>query len=40
LIDTPDISVNQVEYSRIGVVKGSAYEDFFNTWFPDHGSLV
>jgi signal transduction histidine kinase/CheY-like chemotaxis protein len=40
LIDTPDISVNQVVYSRIGVVKGSAYEDFFNKWFPDHGNLV
>jgi signal transduction histidine kinase/ActR/RegA family two-component response regulator len=40
LIDTPDISVNQVVYSRIGVVKGSAYEDFFNKWFPDHGDLV
>ncbi|MDR1578886.1 MAG: transporter substrate-binding domain-containing protein [Synergistaceae bacterium] len=40
LIDTPDISVNQVVYSRIGVVTGSAYEDFFNKWFPDHGNLV
>jgi signal transduction histidine kinase/CheY-like chemotaxis protein len=40
LIDTPDISVNQVVYSRIGVVEGSAYEDFFNKWFPDHGNLV
>jgi signal transduction histidine kinase/ActR/RegA family two-component response regulator len=40
LIDTPDISVNQVVYSRIGVVKGSAYEDFFNKWFPDHSALV
>jgi signal transduction histidine kinase/CheY-like chemotaxis protein len=40
LIDTPDISVNQVVYSRIGVVKGSAYENFFNKWFPDHGNLV
>jgi signal transduction histidine kinase/CheY-like chemotaxis protein len=40
LIDTPDISVNQVVYSRIGVVEGSAYEDFFNKWFPDHGNLI
>ncbi|MDR0653756.1 MAG: transporter substrate-binding domain-containing protein, partial [Synergistaceae bacterium] len=40
LIDTPDISINQVVYSSIGVVKGSAYEDFFNKWFPDHGNLV
>jgi signal transduction histidine kinase/CheY-like chemotaxis protein len=40
LIDTPDISVNQVVYSRIGVLKDSAYEDFFNKWFPDHGNLV
>jgi signal transduction histidine kinase/CheY-like chemotaxis protein len=40
LIDTPDISINQVVYSRIGVVEDSAYEDFFNKWFPDHGNLV
>jgi signal transduction histidine kinase/CheY-like chemotaxis protein len=40
LIGTPDISVNQIVYSRIGVVKESAYEDFFNKWFPDHGNLV
>jgi signal transduction histidine kinase/CheY-like chemotaxis protein len=40
LIDTPDISVNQVLYSQIGVVKGSAGEYFLNKWFPDHGDLV
>jgi signal transduction histidine kinase/ActR/RegA family two-component response regulator len=40
LIDTPDISVNQILYSRIGVVKGSAHEDFFNKWFPDHSHLI
>ncbi|MDR1508216.1 MAG: transporter substrate-binding domain-containing protein [Synergistaceae bacterium] len=40
LIDTPDISVNQILYSRIGVVKESAYEDFFNKWFPDHSHLI
>jgi signal transduction histidine kinase/ActR/RegA family two-component response regulator len=40
LINTTDISVNQVMYSRIGVMKGSVYEDFFNKWFPDHSHLV
>jgi hypothetical protein len=39
-IDTPDISVNQILYSRIGAVKGSAHEEFFNKWFPDHGQIV
>ncbi|MDR0649257.1 MAG: transporter substrate-binding domain-containing protein [Synergistaceae bacterium] len=39
LINAPDISVNQILYSRIGVVKGSAHEDFFNRWFPDYGHL-
>jgi signal transduction histidine kinase/ActR/RegA family two-component response regulator len=39
-IETPDISVNQILYSRIGVVKGSAHEDFFNKWFPDHIRLI
>ncbi|MDR1159113.1 MAG: transporter substrate-binding domain-containing protein [Syntrophomonadaceae bacterium] len=40
LIDTPDVSVNQVLYSRIGVVKVSAHEDFLNKWFPDHSHLI
>ncbi|MDR1514204.1 MAG: transporter substrate-binding domain-containing protein [Synergistaceae bacterium] len=40
LIGAPDISVNQVMYSRIGVIHGSVYESFFNKWFPDHGNLV
>ncbi|MDR1572728.1 MAG: transporter substrate-binding domain-containing protein, partial [Clostridiales Family XIII bacterium] len=40
LIDTPDISVNQILYSRIGAVKESAHEDFFNKWFPDYDRLV
>jgi ABC-type amino acid transport substrate-binding protein len=40
LIDTPDISVNQILYSRIGVIKGSAHEEFFNKWFPDHRHLI
>ncbi|MDR1246281.1 MAG: transporter substrate-binding domain-containing protein [Clostridiales Family XIII bacterium] len=40
LIDTPDVSVNQVLYSRIGIVTGSAHEDFFNKWFPEHSHLI
>ncbi|MDR1589126.1 MAG: transporter substrate-binding domain-containing protein [Oscillospiraceae bacterium] len=40
LIDTPDISVNQILYSRIGVVKDSAHEDFFNKWFPEYDGLI
>jgi signal transduction histidine kinase len=40
LMEKPDISVNQLLYSRIGVVKGSAHEEFFNKWFPDHRSLI
>jgi signal transduction histidine kinase/ActR/RegA family two-component response regulator len=40
LMDTLDISVNQILYSRIGVIKGSAHEEFFNKWFPDHRNLV
>ncbi|MDR1560205.1 MAG: transporter substrate-binding domain-containing protein, partial [Clostridiales bacterium] len=40
LIDTPDISVNQILYSRIGAVKESAHEDFFNKWFPEYDKLV
>jgi signal transduction histidine kinase/ActR/RegA family two-component response regulator len=40
LIDSPDVSVNQILYSRIGVVKDSAYEEFFVKWFPEHSRIV
>ncbi|MDR1571124.1 MAG: transporter substrate-binding domain-containing protein [Clostridiales Family XIII bacterium] len=40
LIDTPNISVNQILYSRIGAVEESAHDDFFNKWFPDYEGLV
>ncbi|MDR1815552.1 MAG: transporter substrate-binding domain-containing protein, partial [Clostridiales Family XIII bacterium] len=40
LIETEDMEVNEILYSTVGVVAGSAYEDFFRKWFPDHPSLV
>jgi signal transduction histidine kinase len=40
LVETEDIEINQILYSRVGVVEGSAYEDFFRKWFSDHPQLV
>jgi signal transduction histidine kinase/ActR/RegA family two-component response regulator len=40
LQETDDIAINQVLYSRVGVLEGSAYYDFLLKWFPDHRHLV
>ena len=34
--DYPNLEVNQVIRTNVGVVRGTAYEDLFNTWFPGH----
>ena len=31
----PDISVNKISYSKIGLMKSMAYTEMFNKWFPD-----
>jgi signal transduction histidine kinase len=40
LQETEDIAINQVLYSRIGVLEDSIYYDFLLKWFPDHQHLV
>jgi signal transduction histidine kinase/CheY-like chemotaxis protein/HPt (histidine-containing phosphotransfer) domain-containing protein/ABC-type amino acid transport substrate-binding protein len=32
----PDINVNEVRYSRVGLVVNSLYSSLFHKWFPDH----
>ncbi len=31
-----DVNVNQILYSRVGLIAASAYADLFREWFPDH----
>jgi signal transduction histidine kinase len=35
-----DIGINQVLYSRIGLIEGSAYAEVFKEWFPDHTNTI
>ncbi len=35
-----DIGINQILYSRIGLVEDSAYSDVFREWFPDHQNVT
>ena len=39
-IEHEDININQVLYSKIGLVYGTAYADVFHMWFPDHPNTV
>ncbi len=34
-----DIGINQVLYSRVGLILASAYADVFREWFPDHRNI-
>ena len=37
--DKPEVSLSQVMRSRVGIIKGTAYEDLFTEMFPDHQSI-
>jgi PAS domain S-box-containing protein len=39
-IDYPHLQVSQVVRARVGVSKGSAYEEMYNTWFPNNVNLT
>jgi signal transduction histidine kinase/DNA-binding response OmpR family regulator/ABC-type amino acid transport substrate-binding protein len=36
----PDIKINEVLYTRVGLVRGTAYAELFRSWFPDHADTV
>ena len=38
--DHEDIKVNQILYSKVGLVYESAYADIFKSWFPDHPHTI
>jgi len=34
--ETPNIAVNEILYVRVGISRNTAYQEIFETWFPDH----
>ncbi|MDR0454220.1 MAG: transporter substrate-binding domain-containing protein [Deferribacteraceae bacterium] len=38
--DYPDIQINEVLYSKVGLARDTAYAQLFNTWFPSHTNTV
>ena len=36
----PDININEILYSRVGLIADSAYAEKFRTWFPGHAQSV
>ena len=34
--EAPNIAVNQILYMRVGISRDSAYQEIFESWFPDH----
>ncbi|MDR2106553.1 MAG: transporter substrate-binding domain-containing protein [Coriobacteriales bacterium] len=39
-VDHPGIEINEILYSRVGLIENSAYAELFDTWFPQHGDTV
>ncbi len=38
--DFPPLDINQVLFSKVGLIDGAAYTDVFNEWFPDSGNVI
>ncbi|MDR3303146.1 MAG: transporter substrate-binding domain-containing protein, partial [Treponema sp.] len=38
--DFPDMNINEVLYAKVGLIRGTAYAEVFNTWFPGHSDKV
>ena len=39
-VEYPNINVNEVLYTRIGLIADSGYKEIFHRWFPDHPNTV
>ncbi|MDR0347038.1 MAG: transporter substrate-binding domain-containing protein, partial [Coriobacteriales bacterium] len=39
-VDYPNIEVNEILYSRIGLIENSAYAELFHAWFPQHNDTI
>ncbi|MCL2665526.1 MAG: ATP-binding protein, partial [Defluviitaleaceae bacterium] len=34
--EAPNIAINEILYTRVGITKNTAYQEMFESWFPDH----
>jgi signal transduction histidine kinase len=39
-VDAPNVEVNEILYSRIGLIENSAYAELFHDWFPQHDNTI
>jgi signal transduction histidine kinase/ActR/RegA family two-component response regulator len=39
-VEFEDININEVLYSRVGLITGSAMSEMFHAWFPSHNNTV
>ena len=39
-VDYPDIEMNQILYSKVGLISGTPYEAIFREWFPDNSNYM
>jgi diguanylate cyclase (GGDEF)-like protein len=39
-LEFPDIGINDILYSKVGLIKGSARTELFKFWFPNHPNTV
>ncbi|MDR0585780.1 MAG: transporter substrate-binding domain-containing protein [Treponema sp.] len=35
-----DLQINEIRFVKVGLIRGTAYAELFNKWFPDHANTV
>jgi signal transduction histidine kinase/DNA-binding response OmpR family regulator/ABC-type amino acid transport substrate-binding protein len=35
-----DVKINEILYTRVGLIQNTAYAELFRTWFPNHSDIV
>ncbi|MDR3205063.1 MAG: transporter substrate-binding domain-containing protein, partial [Deltaproteobacteria bacterium] len=40
LSKTPDKKINEILFSKVGLLNGSAYAEMFRNWFPSHSNIA
>ena len=38
--DFPNLTVNEIQYVRVGLPRNTAYAEIFNSWFPYHSNTI
>ncbi|MDR2296028.1 MAG: transporter substrate-binding domain-containing protein, partial [Clostridiales Family XIII bacterium] len=39
-LDYPDLEINEVLYTKIGLIRSTVYTEMFRAWFPNHSNIV